>query len=107
MSADHFRRIPGLSPTRRRVLSALAALPAVALLAGPVGRARAATDADTELDRLGGRWVCTWGDCDPYIYDPRVGDPDADVPPGTPFADLPDWWLCPVCGHGAEIFVPE
>ena len=33
-----------------------------------------------------------------YIYDPEVGDPDAQVDPGTPFEDLPDGWVCPVCG---------
>mgnify|MGYP000564939880 CR=1 FL=1 len=25
-----------------------------------------------------------------YIYDPAVGDPDADIPPGTAFEDLPE-----------------
>jgi len=33
-----------------------------------------------------------------YIYDPEKGDPDNDVEPGTPFEDLPDDWVCPVCG---------
>ncbi|MGE4547156.1 Rubredoxin [Desulfurella amilsii] len=33
-----------------------------------------------------------------YIYDPEKGDPDADVPPNTPFESLPDDWECPVCG---------
>jgi rubredoxin len=35
--------------------------------------------------------------CD-YIYDPALGDPANGVAPGTPFADLPDDWVCPVCG---------
>jgi flavin reductase (DIM6/NTAB) family NADH-FMN oxidoreductase RutF len=33
-----------------------------------------------------------------YVYDPAVGDPEHEVPAGTPFEDLPDDWVCPVCG---------
>ncbi len=33
-----------------------------------------------------------------YEYDPKNGDPDAGVAPGTPFADVPEDWVCPVCG---------
>jgi flavin reductase (DIM6/NTAB) family NADH-FMN oxidoreductase RutF/rubredoxin len=33
-----------------------------------------------------------------YIYNPEEGDPKARIAPGTPFADLPDTWDCPVCG---------
>ncbi len=33
-----------------------------------------------------------------YIYDPEKGDPDSNVKPGTPFEELPDDWVCPVCG---------
>lgn len=39
-----------------------------------------------------------------YIYDPEVGDPDSDIPPGTPFESLPDDWFCPVCGVGKDQF---
>ncbi len=35
--------------------------------------------------------------CD-YVYDPAKGDPDNGVPPGTAFEDLPESWLCPICG---------
>jgi len=41
--------------------------------------------------------------CD-YIYDPAVGDPDADIPPGTAFEDLPNDWVCPDCGEPKEEF---
>lgn len=41
-----------------------------------------------------------------YIYDPEKGDPDSDIPPGTPFEDLPDDWMCPDCGAGKEDFEP-
>jgi rubredoxin len=33
-----------------------------------------------------------------YIYDPAVGDPDGGIAPGTPFAQIPDSWRCPICG---------
>ncbi|MCL4428248.1 MAG: rubredoxin [Deltaproteobacteria bacterium] len=33
----------------------------------------------------------------PYIYDPAKGDPEGGIPPGTPFEDIPDDWLCPIC----------
>lgn len=33
-----------------------------------------------------------------YIYDPAEGDSAAGIAPGTAFEDLPDDWVCPVCG---------
>jgi flavin reductase (DIM6/NTAB) family NADH-FMN oxidoreductase RutF/rubredoxin len=41
-----------------------------------------------------------------YIYDPRKGDPDSGIEPGTAFQDIPDDWVCPVCGVGKEKFEP-
>ncbi len=35
--------------------------------------------------------------CD-YTYEPEKGDPERGVSPGTAFGDLPDNWVCPVCG---------
>lgn len=32
-----------------------------------------------------------------HVYDPAQGCDTWDVPPGTPFAALPDDWRCPVC----------
>lgn len=43
--------------------------------------------------------------CD-YVYDPEKGDPDSGIEPGTEFEDLPDDWICPVCGVGKEQFAP-
>ncbi|MFF3227886.1 rubredoxin [Nocardia suismassiliense] len=40
------------------------------------------------------------------IYDPAEGDPDGGIAPGTPFADIPDGWVCPVCGARKEDFIP-
>ncbi|MEE8640066.1 MAG: flavin reductase [bacterium] len=42
-----------------------------------------------------------------YVYDPAVGDPDSGVAPGTAFEDLPDDWVCPVCGAAKDQFEPE
>ena len=39
-----------------------------------------------------------------YIYDPQAGDPDGGVKPGTPFEQLPDGWVCPVCGASKDAF---
>lgn len=44
--------------------------------------------------------------CNPcgYTYDPVLGDSDGGIAPGTPFEELPDTWVCPVCGLGKEVF---
>jgi rubredoxin len=39
-----------------------------------------------------------------YIYDPAVGDPDNNIPPGTPFESLPADYGCPLCGAGKDAF---
>lgn len=47
------------------------------------------------------RWECK--PCG-YVYDPEKGNPASGVAPGTAFEDLPDDWICPVCGAGKEAF---
>jgi rubredoxin len=39
-----------------------------------------------------------------YIYDPKVGDPENGIAPGTKFEDLPEDWCCPECGVDKEEF---
>ena len=39
-----------------------------------------------------------------YIYDEELGDPDNGVAPGTKWEDVPDDWVCPVCGVGKDEF---
>ena len=39
-----------------------------------------------------------------YIYNPKFGNEKAGIPAGTPFEDLPDDWVCPVCGEGKDMF---
>lgn len=43
--------------------------------------------------------------CD-YIYDPGRGDPTQGIKPRTPFEDLPEDWVCPICGVGKDQFEP-
>lgn len=42
-----------------------------------------------------------------WEYDPAVGDPDNGIQPGTPFEELPDDWVCPLCGAGKDAFEQE
>jgi rubredoxin/flavin reductase (DIM6/NTAB) family NADH-FMN oxidoreductase RutF len=39
-----------------------------------------------------------------YIYDPEKGDPDSGIKPGTRFEEIPEDWVCPVCGVGKDQF---
>ncbi|MCK5547627.1 MAG: rubredoxin [Thermoplasmata archaeon] len=41
-----------------------------------------------------------------YVYDPKKGDSDEGVNPGTAFEDLPEEWTCPVCGAMKDQFEP-
>ena len=49
------------------------------------------------------KYVCTV--CD-WVYDPAVGDPENGIEPGIAFEDLPDDFVCPVCGVGKDQFEP-
>lgn len=42
--------------------------------------------------------VCGW------IYDPEKGDPDGGIKPGVPFEDLPNDYVCPICGASKDQF---
>lgn len=39
-----------------------------------------------------------------YIYDPELGDPDGGIEPGTAFEDIPEDWVCPLCGLDKTAF---
>ena len=46
-------------------------------------------------------WTCTvcgWG------YDEAQGDPDYDLASGVKFEDLPEDFVCPLCGVGKDMF---
>jgi len=57
------------------------------------------------LERKGGRKMAKY-ECTicGYVYDPEAGDPDSGIAPGTPFEELPDDWVCPVCGASKSDF---
>jgi rubredoxin len=50
------------------------------------------------------KYICTL--CG-YEYDPEEGDSDSGIEPGTPFEELPEDWVCPVCGATKEQFEAE
>ncbi len=54
-------------------------------------------EATTEMEK----YECTV--CG-YVYDPEEGDPDGGIKAGTSFQDLPDDWVCPVCGADKDQF---
>ena len=43
------------------------------------------------------KYVC---DVCGYVYDEAAGDPEHNIAPGTKFEDLPEDWVCPICGVG-------
>lgn len=45
------------------------------------------------------KWLCKI--CG-FIYDEEQGDPDSGIQPGTKFEDIPNDWVCPVCGASKE-----
>ena len=45
------------------------------------------------------KWVC---DVCGYVYDPEVGDNG--VVAGTAWEDVPEEWVCPLCGVGKDQF---
>ena len=45
--------------------------------------------------------VCQW------VYDPEIGDPEQGIEPGVAFENLPDDYVCPLCGVGKEEFEVE
>jgi len=50
------------------------------------------------------KYVCT--NCG-FVYDPKEGDPDRGIAPGTAFEDLPEDWTCPICYVDKSQFDPQ
>jgi rubredoxin len=46
------------------------------------------------------KYVCPCG----YVYDPELGDPDNGIAVGTPWDEVPEDWVCPICGLPKEEF---
>ena len=47
------------------------------------------------------KYVCTV--CG-YIYDPEKGEPDSGVAAGTSWEDVPEDFVCPLCGVDKSLF---
>jgi len=47
------------------------------------------------------KYVCDL--CD-YVYDPEKGDVESNIAPGTAWENLPEDWVCPVCGASKDDF---
>ena len=60
-----------------------------------------ATETKKEVASKMAKYKCTV--CG-YIYDPEQGAPDGGIEPGTAFEDIPDDWVCPVCGASKDQF---
>ena len=56
---------------------------------------------DAKGERVMKKWRCTI--CE-YVYDPAEGDMENGVAAGTTFEELPDGWVCPICGVGKDLF---
>ena len=41
-----------------------------------------------------------------YVCDESVGDPDNGIAAGTKWEDLPEDFVCPLCGVGKDQFSP-
>ena len=39
-----------------------------------------------------------------YVYAEEIGDPDSGIAPGTKWSDIPEDWVCPVCGLSKSEF---
>ncbi|MCF8404809.1 MAG: flavin reductase [Bacteroidales bacterium] len=42
-----------------------------------------------------------------YVYEPAIGDDSQGIAEGTPFADLPEDWVCPICAAAKSVFISE
>ncbi len=61
-------------------------------------------DGETAAPKTAGnKWICR--QCS-MIYDPTFGDPDSGIAAGTAFEEIPDTWVCPICGATKKSFVP-
>ena len=50
------------------------------------------------------KYVCTV--CG-YVYDEELGDEENGIAPGTKIEDLPDDYVCPLCGVSKDQFEKE
>ena len=71
------------------------------MMKSALSREQAENERSNRKERMNAmKYECPCG----YVYDPEVGDPDSGIAPGTAFEDIPDDWVCPVCGLGKDAF---
>ena len=61
------------------------------------GEATVNSNNDNDMDKF----ICSV--CG-FVYNPEEGDETSGIQPETPFDELPDDWVCPVCGVGKGKF---
>ena len=62
------------------------------------------TETNSEVpDNSDKKFVC--GVCG-YVYDPKKGCPESNIPANTSFDSLPEDWCCPVCNSNKKVFNP-
>jgi rubredoxin len=61
------------------------------------------TDNKRQGERIMKKYECTA--CG-YVYDPATGHEASGVAPGTAWEDIPEDWVCPLCGVGKDGFEP-
>ncbi len=76
--------------------------PPDALYDGITSRPVRGRKSEIKMEEENMKYECPCG----YVYDPEVGDPDSGIAPGTAFEDIPEDWVCPVCGLGKDAFTP-
>ena len=42
-----------------------------------------------------------------YVYDEELGEPESGIAAGSKWEDLPDDYVCPLCGVGKDEFAEE
>ena len=42
-----------------------------------------------------------------YVYDEETGYPDGGIDAGTVWSDVPEDFVCPLCGAGKDMFEAE
>ena len=64
----------------------------------PVAQFDAGIGSDVDVNSSMLCTVCQW------VYEPAQGEPNQDVAPGTAWSDVPEYFLCPECGLGKDVF---
>lgn len=47
------------------------------------------------------KYICTL--CS-HVYDEALGEPDSGIAPGTKWEDVPEDYVCPLCGATKDLF---